>query len=377
MRILPAFLVLALLAGTALAYLPSGGDDDDPQSTMSIGLAVSCEGATVKVLDGDGNPVMGAHISVKDTSDATLLETGDTDSEGLFSFTQCGRKVDIKATHGDFPTAVLTSDLFPCGPCPECATDDDCPDAEYCDAGFCAPVPCGCGAVESHMCDEYECCVDADCPEGMSCISHECESPEVPGTPGCTEDADCADSQYCSIAAAAPSGICRDVSGCGYAANHSLVAYRCGNAPDCPICPEGYVCVQNDCVQGNISCPGNAFVGGQSECNATSGGEPCSGCDYEVTGPDGKNSSGKAADDGTFSLAFGKPGEYRVSLLRNGTILKTIAIAAFPRASEAGSDTAAMGPDLLSIALLLVLLLILAFAVFYWRGARGGKPKKG
>ncbi len=378
MRLIAAFMVFAMLAGLAFPYLPSGpGDDDDYENTMIIQVDVSCEGAVVTVLDGNGVPLEGAHISVKDTSDATLIDTGDTDAQGVYAFMACGRRVDIKATLDDFPSSLTTVELAPCGSCPECAADADCPDAEYCENGQCVPVQCGCGVVKNHACVEYECCQDSDCPAGDVCESHVCVEKPPQESPGCTEDSDCADDEFCMLSAVAQRGRCEAVSGCGYAVNHTLVPYACGNAPDCPICPEGYACILNECVQGNVSCTGTAFAGAQIDCNATSDGKPCVGCDYVVTGPDGKNTSGTTGDDGTFALPLGKPGEYRVSLLRNGTILRSIAIAAFARPDGGeGSDTALFGQGALTIALLLALLLLLAFAVFYWRGMKGGRKRR-
>lgn len=77
---------------------------------------------------------------------------------------------------------------YACNSCnctpPECSTNFDCPDDEYCLDYNCTDVECDCGYVENHQCHHYECCDDSDCPSDQECESHECIIPsgEEPGT---------------------------------------------------------------------------------------------------------------------------------------------------------------------------------------------------
>lgn len=65
------------------------------------------------------------------------------------------------------------------GECAECVVDADCAFDEFCSAGICEKVVCGCGYIVDHRCVEYECCMDADCETAEMCYQHECIQKEL------------------------------------------------------------------------------------------------------------------------------------------------------------------------------------------------------
>ncbi len=354
MKAIIVLAVFALLAGLVLAAgdkpPPDGnggdGQDEDADDSMDAAINLSCDGNLVTVSDFALDPLEGAHVVVKDVSDASFVAVGDTGSDGTFAFDACGKKVDIKITLSGYSPVLQTMDLFECSICRagSCTSDAQCPSEQLCSGGSCVPVPCECGVADNHACIQYECCSDGDCPE----------------------------TQYCDILV----GTCRDVSGCGSVVNHTLVPYRCGNAPDCPICPEGYVCVNNGCLQGNVTCPATAIVGDQKDCSAMENGEPCVDCDYEVTDPTGKKSAGKTGENGSFLLPLSMAGAYNVTLLSNGTLLKTIQVNVLPGAGMDDADKGSLSFDFMPFVWLLAIIVLAALLVLYWRGRAPEKPKE-
>lgn len=382
MRTIMILALFALLAGSAFAYLPSDGDgdSDDPKDEMLVDLNLSCGGNVLTIVDEKTMlPLAGVHVVVKDVTDASWVAVGDTDEKGQFTFTSCGKKVDIKLTLAGYASVLKTMDLIDCRECEGCTSDTQCPSDQACSEGSCGPVQCECGFVEKHECVPYDCCSDSDCGEDELCSDHSCS--DRPDDSECYSDGDCAETQYCEMpVGAAPTGAvagqCRDVGGCGNVVNHTLVPYRCGNAPDCPICPEGYVCVQNDCLQGNVTCPTTAFAGAQGDCSALQNEEPCVDCDYEVTDPSGGKTSGRTGGNGTFRIPFGSPGTYNVTLFGgNGTPLKTVQVTVFPASGEdGGKDTGFFGFDPLLLGGLLVALVVVGLVILYLRKRPSEKP---
>jgi LPXTG-motif cell wall-anchored protein len=104
------------------------------------------------------------------------------------------------------------------------------------------------------------------------------------------------------------------------------------------------------------------------QCSASEDGQACVNCDYEVTGPDGGKSSGKTDDDGNFALPLDAPGTYSVSLLKNGTVIKTILVQSLPLSTpDTGKPTAGGSPDLTLLWLALLLALIIVGIVLWKR----------
>ncbi|MEW6036024.1 MAG: hypothetical protein AB1529_05405 [Candidatus Micrarchaeota archaeon] len=357
--VLAVFALLAVLVfpGVVLAGEkpppPDGGpaqEEDDTKDEMDVAVNLSCGGNLVTVSDFALDPLEGAHVVVRDVSDASYVAVGDTGSEGTFAFDACGKKVDIKITLSGYSAVLQTMNLVECSECREgsCTSDAQCPADQQCADGYCATLPCECGVADNHACIQYECCSDGDCPE----------------------------TQYCDIPVGAAAGSCRDVSGCGSVLNHTLVPYRCGNAPDCPLCPEGYICINNGCLQGNVTCPATAIVGDQKDCSAMENGEPCVDCDYEVTDPTGKKSAGKTGENGSFLLPLSMAGAYNVTLLSNGTLLKTIQVNVLPGAGMDGADKGSLSFDFMPFVWLLAIIVLAALLVLYWRGRAPEKPKE-
>jgi hypothetical protein len=357
---------------------PPPSDDDDPQYSMTVLVNPSCDGNVVSATaKGDAYP--GAHVSVKDVSTANLLATGETDANGQFVFDGCGMKVDVKVTSEDYDSETVTQELLACAQCggtpPVCTQDSECAATGACSQGECVSVQCECGKVQNHQCVKYACCQDAQCSSTQSCVNNVCKEKSPEESDGCSSNGDCTQIQYCyKSAAAANTGTCKDVpSGdCGEISNHAFVAYgyECGTETGCPSCQDGYECTNHKCVQGDVTCPAEGVVGATQTCGATENNQPCANCDYVVTDPSGKNSTGTTDQNGSFTLPLGEPGTYKVALLKDGKIVKIIEVRSMPKAG--GEDTgkpAAAGGDMMPFILGGVLVLVLvAAAIFFWRG---------
>jgi parallel beta-helix repeat protein len=346
--------------------------DDDPQkSALSLDFDSSCNG-TVVTVTARGDPVEGATVSV----DGSRVGTSDSDGKVEFD-SGCGDAVRVHSTSSGYLPADETFDLVGCGECqpPECATDSDCSSDKRCLEQMCVPVPCECGVVETHQCSSYECCSDAQCAVDESCQSHVCSKKPVYE---CTSDAQCSATKYCDIPAGAAGGSCKVVAGeCGKVENHAFVAYgyECGTEPGCPACGSGFACVSHNCIQNDVTCPSTGIVGDKKTCEAKENNQPCANCDYVVTDPSGKNSTGRTDESGNFDLPLNMQGIYKVALIKNGTVVKVIEVKAFPQAQpEEPTKPAATGPDLGMIIALLVLLLLIVLGVVYWR-SRGQRKK--
>jgi hypothetical protein len=122
-----------------------------------------------------------------------------------------------------------------------------------------------------------------------------------------------------------------------------------------------------------VTCPTTGIVGDDTTCSAREGDLPCVNCDYQVTDPTGKNSSGKTDEDGNFKLPLGIEGTYTVTLFKDGQPIKTIEVKAFPKSDQAEPEKPAAVLD--SGIILLVLVFLIAIGIFgllYWKG-QGGK----
>ncbi len=360
----------------------SAGDDDGGTTpALSLEFDSGCEGNVVTV-DGAGD---GASVVVKDSA-GNILASGRTESDE-FVFQGCGLEgISIKATmSGHLPGTLGGRDTVSCEECgienaspAGCAADGDCAINERCLDGDCVQVPCPCGQVQNHQCMPYECCADPDCAADETCESHSCvKKPDE----GCKADGECPPAQYCDVPPGAASGSCKDVTGqCGYVENHVFVpyGYECGSEEGCPACSEGFACVDHGCVQNDVSCPTTGIVGDSKTCEVKYDGEPCTGCEYVVTDPSGKNTTGRTDENGNFALPLGSEGTYKVALIRDGQVVKVIEVKAFPQAApEEGAQPekpAAEGDDAGMTALLaLVVIAAIAVGAFYMMRGKGKK----
>jgi hypothetical protein len=356
------FVILAILAlvMTPFAFAQYGyGDDDDNgdrDRPLSVTFESTCEGNIVTVTSG-GDALPGARVTVVDTSPSGgILVSGDTDSNGQVMFDGCSMTVNIFVSKKGYESESLTRSLVDCGQCEEEERHLEC-------------VNSACVAVLGA--GENECATDADCVEAPP------EEPEP--EPECTSDDDCADTQYCDIPVGAGGGDCADVTGdCGYAAAHAWVQYECGDEPGCASCPAGMFCVEHECVAGDVECPATAFVGDEESCEASTDGDVCANCDYEVTDPSGNKLTGKTDANGNFYIPFNMQGEYTVVLLaEDGTPIKSIVVNALPKPAveEPGEPTVVTdGGDLSLFFIILVVLLLLL--LFWWLIRRGGKRRR-
>ncbi|MCI0503769.1 carboxypeptidase-like regulatory domain-containing protein [Candidatus Micrarchaeota archaeon] len=380
MTIFAVLLVLGFCFSGTFTPQPQPSEDDDPQYSMQVAISPSCDGNAVSVM-AKGENLSGAHVSVKDVSNANLVAWGDTGADGTFVFNACGMKVDVKVTSEDYDSQVLTQQLVDCGQCgapePECTESGQCAAAAACVDGACEPIPCECGKVENHQCVRYACCSDSQCLSTQSCVDHSCvEKP--PAEEGCSQDGDCTQTQYCAIPATHNTGSCEDVvdEGCGQILNHTFAAYgyECGTEKGCPSCQAGYECRNHKCVQNNVACPASGVVGASPACDASENGQPCANCDYVVTDPSGQNSTGRTDQNGTFTFPLNLPGTYRVALLKDGQAVKIIEVKSMPKAQgEETEKPTGASSDMTPIIVGVLLLLLLAGAILFWKSRAAKK----
>jgi hypothetical protein len=345
---------------------PSEDNNDNHHESLDVGLDSSCEENVVTVSNG-GNS---AHVSVRDQADNELIASGETEG-GSFSFPGCGMDVLVHATKSGASPSDTTYSLVSCEQCappPECTVDENCSVTEKCVQQQCVPVQCGqCEAVVNHACE-------ALCASDEQCVDNQCKKPEQPQ---CTSDLQCKDNEFCDIPPGAAGGACKEVppGDCGVVQNHAFVpyGYECGTEPGCRSCPEGKLCIDHVCVQNDVTCPSTGIVGDSKTCSATENGTACPNCDIEITTPDGKKSGGKTDDNGNFDLPLTVEGIYHVALLKNGSVIKTIDVQAFPQAQpQEPEKPTSTGGDAMSLLWLIVLLLLVVLGIVYWR-SRGRK----
>jgi parallel beta-helix repeat protein len=362
-----AFSTFAILQDNTPPTNPDNGPGA-PAGALDLSVTPACHGFVARVEDS-GEAVPDAFLEGMDQTDSQPLSPAYTNSTGEAFFPVCNVTVFLDAhksgSEGTF------SGFVACGECPatQCTTDADCPSAEMCSQDLmCVPVPCPNGTVVDHKCQPYECNVDADCGSGETCQAHAC----MPGQPECSTDSDCPSTQYCD------SGSCKDVQAgaCGEVRDHAFVpyGYECGTEPGCSLCPAGYVCIDHACLQNDLTCPSTGIVGQQTTCQAVENNESCVLCDIRVTGPDGKEFTGRTDENGNFELPLTLQGAYQVALLKNGTVIKTITVQSLPKTTPGEEQPpTATGPDAASVLWLLIILLLAAVGIIYWRRRGGGK----
>jgi hypothetical protein len=354
-------------------YFCDDGDNDD-SNPIELKILVDSGCTNVITVKASGVGVPGATVEVDGES------IGTTDANGQIELEMCGDTVTIEAHKGGYEDGEKTVSLLDCGQCipPECTTNEQCPDTEQCVNEECVPVPCECGQVQNHQCVAYQCCSNADCPTGQSCVGHQCKDDHE-----CTTDLQCQNWQYCNIPPGQNGGSCKDLCEdggsqcqCSEAKDHKLVptGYDCG-FPGCPECGEGAECVDHKCVQPDLSCicpdgSKNCMVGSSAACDALD----CPNCDYEVTAPDGKKSTGQTGPDGSFDFPTNLEGVYRILLFKDGQPVKTVEVKAFPQSQpEEPEKPTSTGGDPFSLLWLLILLLLIILGIVYWRSRQQKK----
>jgi hypothetical protein len=108
---------------------------------------------------------------------------------------------------------------------------------------------------------------------------------------------------------------------------------------------------------------------------ATEADAPCISCSIEVTGPDGKKLTGQTDANGNFDLPLVSQGNYTVSLLKDGVVVKTILVNALPKSppGDSAKPTAAGGGDLFSMLWVVLLLLIVVVGIYLYSRGKGKK----
>jgi parallel beta-helix repeat protein len=310
-----AFSIFAILEVSPAA--PPDDDDDGPGAEhFDVDVESSCEENAVTVMDGS-DPVSNAKITVTDV-DAGPVASGTTDSDGEFTFSGCDITVSVYANKNGYIPETVQETLVSCASC----------------------------VVE---------------PE-----ENETEPlPEPEPEPDCVVDEDCSAAQYCTS-----DGTCESVTGCGEAVDHVLVPYECGEGADCPSCPTGYSCIDNECKENEVICE-DGFVGDDKNVTVKTGGEACSNCDILITAPDGRKYTGKTDENGQFVLPLSIEGEYTVALVDDEGEVDTDAIVnSLPKPAPHEEDKPPVeGTEDgdFSLLFLLILIALLIAGVVYWR----------
>jgi hypothetical protein len=300
-------------------------DEEDPVPELEAAVSTSCEGNVVSVLSA-GDPVSGAEVEVDGEA------AGRTGIYGMAIFSGCGKTVIVRAEKSGYRAASAVQALVACDSCKP--------------------------------------------PE-----THESE-PSEPACP-CSSDSGCGFGERCEVAHGETCGECVPVSGeCGEARDHVFVpyGYACGSEPGCPSCPPGVPCINHTCVTNDLKGPDKVVVGQNGTIEAKENEEPCPFCDLEIISPQGVHYTGRTDAAGRFVLPFRIQGVYNVSLMRDGKVVRSIMIEAFPLASPAEPEKPFhANPEEPFPWWLLILLLVMIVLVVYWRrrkGERNAAPGK-
>ncbi len=317
-----------------------GGGGGTPPSMLQIDLVSTfCNEHLVRVTDGT-SPVAGANVLVKTSS--TVIASGSTDSDGLFTFSSCTTEpVTITASKPGYTSNSIPASL-----------DCSCPSLDVSFATACdgntifvsaggTPVSGadvsvsgavsaggtsdsdgqfafeGCGGnvvvevrhdlygiysntyslIDCSACEAApECVSDADCPEGYACVEGSCVV-EVE----CTTDADCGEGSVCVD-------------------NQCLEGCR-----DDGDCPEGFFC---DLYTGldyglckekkedvfELDCDDEVDLGDYITCNVTVNDEPCASCEVVVISPEGEEATVVTNEEGVARIKAEKAGDYRMTI---------------------------------------------------------------
>ena len=119
---------------------------------------------------------------------------------------------------------------------------------------------------------------------------------------------------------------------CGYASGHAFIPYNytCGPEPGCPSCPLGQSCISHQCVSNDITCPSTGIVGDNLTCRTTQNGQACGpqdNCTATVTLPDGRQLGANPDENGNVLLPLTLPGNYTITLLKNGQAVKVLRVS--------------------------------------------------
>lgn len=133
-----------------------------------------CPDNTVVLLFSDvsGNPAGAGQLVT--LSSSGWLANAHTNSSGEVSFTlpSSGQYT----IGGVFCGYSFNYEMCKAG----CSSNNDCGDGLYCDSsGTCRPVTCQCGQIYNHSCRSYQCCADSDCAVNYACVNHACQAPVV------------------------------------------------------------------------------------------------------------------------------------------------------------------------------------------------------
>ncbi|MFH1520107.1 MAG: hypothetical protein ABID61_00525, partial [Candidatus Micrarchaeota archaeon] len=293
---------------------------------------------------------------------------GTTDSNGKLTFTRCGETVIITVSKSgytyDYTSATLASCSLCSQPSLECTSNSECNTDEFCSNNVCEQITGTCGYALDHTWVSYQCCSDSMCGTNEVCTGHTCVQETIPE---CTVDSDCADDSICV------DGSCKPLVGCGEIKNHTITLYHCGLEEGCPICPIGD-CINHVCFVGGVTCD-SGKVGEEKNCDFTQDQTPCSFCDYQLTDPTGKITTGKTDQDGKLGVPLTNEGIYQVALLKDGQVIKTTNLVALSK-SPGGEPGKQVLADLVNFIWIPVLLLLICVFAYIVLGHMAKKPTK-
>jgi hypothetical protein len=165
-----------------------GGGDNGGTKRLSVSVDSDCEGTIITVAEG-GDPVSGASVLVSDSQSLSTLAMGSTDSNGEYSFDDCGLSVRIYVNKNGYSPLTLARSISCCeeeetGPEPEVEPKPE-PEPEPQPEIEPEPEP----EVEPQC--PGECGSEAycdSCSSGYTCVNYVCEKNEVSGEDGFVGD---------------------------------------------------------------------------------------------------------------------------------------------------------------------------------------------
>jgi hypothetical protein len=195
--------------------------------------------------------------------------------------------------------------------------------------------------------------------------------------PSCCKSTDaCAGDETCAKSGDSPNGTCVKITGCGTAADHALVPWECGGK-GCPVCQSG-TCVNHQCFfEGpNQPVPINVTVEENTTIVAETNGTVCANCRVEVTSSTGSRFISSTDADGNVDFVLDEPGEYLVTIYRDGVPFKSIKLNARAKPVVDAGALESLAKLAMSPVAILAVAAILAFVLYSRYGRRRKKWRR-
>ena len=354
---------VSVVVGSPISSSPHG-----EVKKLQISAQSSCMGNGQVLVNtsvsSSGDHIANAHVVFGYQAE---FGAGTTDSDGYaWVIVPCGTTMVVEASglSGYESTDYVQVPKFDCSICPsasscpsgqvlnptnshcvQCISDNDCLYSQVCSSDVCVAINCTTGQVADHQCQT---------PLNQTNVASQC-----------TSDLQCGETQRCMA------GSCSNLTGqCGYASNHTWVAYACDSGQGCAHCPGNQSCAGKQCVPETESCSlTTTTVGSPVSCTCS----PAESCSIGVIAPNGTEIIVPTTDgQGQFT-----PPSAGVYQLVNGLTTVTAvsaAPAAPPPTSSSSTAAATQGGNGSDAWLLVILAVLIVGAAIAWY--RRGRKKK-